>query len=589
LAVWRCLQHARRLELPQLRLFGKELIVRYGAKAPSRFFRAAAVEVPRESSSPLHERTELSSESQLSEPVAGHSTGLVPTSVDAVVPAAHDDHRQQTPIAPLEPIPLAQEPSSSESPVEQPAAPVARQLRVCPQCGKKLLPNESRCPACLKGPPAGAATAALRAEALRQPGRSEEQVARDALHMAEAPDSQYGGHAATIGLFAGHQGEVAGFAFPPQGGTVLSWTDSGELILWELGTRRIVERVPNVHMRINCAAFSPDGRRLLLAGEAEKQVLGRRRSVLALRDVPQWREIQRIDQAGNAAVEAWLSPDGRTAQTADELGQVRAWDLETGKMVRKFNTRPSWFSPRSGALVAFSPDGACAAVARPGGKLFLWDVASGKLRGQLSAGKGWWRQLPAHPGTINAVVFSSDGTQIVSASGERVIKSDYGAYGAMMGGLAGWLLGSLMGKLMDSSVSEAKATATTSIAVWNAETGKLRLQIPGGKNGHTQGIAYLSLSPDAARLVTSGYDGTCRLWDVSEARRAETLAIESGDGARRGIAATGRSLACWESSAWRFASDGEHAIASLATGVSVLKLAPAQQIELSTLPAVRLR
>ncbi len=84
-----------------------------------------------------------------------------------------------------------------------------------------------------------------------------------------------------------------------------------------------------------------------------------------------------------------ISSDGRTLASGDDRGQIRLWNLESGRCLRAF--RGSYSSIRQ---LAFSPDGTILASADLlTGEIRLWDVPSGRARGRLvgtGAGEPVW-------------------------------------------------------------------------------------------------------------------------------------------------------------------------------------------------------
>ncbi len=83
-------------------------------------------------------------------------------------------------------------------------------------------------------------------------------------------------------------------------------------------------------------------------------------------------------RAGAAINKAALSPDGKLLATADE-GGVMVIDLDTGKPRRLRDTGiPNGFSDNT-SILAFSPDGKELVNVTVGGNLRFWEVVTGKL------------------------------------------------------------------------------------------------------------------------------------------------------------------------------------------------------------------
>src|SRR5262249_23481004 len=73
-----------------------------------------------------------------------------------------------------------------------------------------------------------------------------------------------------------------------------------------------------------------------------------------------------------------ISPDGRYLASGAEGGEVKLWDLETGREVRCFT------GLRNGVMsVAFSPDGQLLAAGCLGVRVVVWKAATGEVVRQL--------------------------------------------------------------------------------------------------------------------------------------------------------------------------------------------------------------
>ncbi|TMS59561.1 DUF4189 domain-containing protein [Imbroritus primus] len=90
-----------------------------------------------------------------------------------------------------------------------------------------------------------------------------------------------------------------------------------------------------------------------------------------------------------------LSPDSKTAYTADRAGNIRAWDVATGKQIRTFQGKTI-----SRADLALSPDGK-RLVAFQEKTVAIWDTGSGRMIADASNAR--W---------VDRMTFSRDGKTI---------------------------------------------------------------------------------------------------------------------------------------------------------------------------------
>src|SRR5262249_54614695 len=105
----------------------------------------------------------------------------------------------------------------------------------------------------------------------------------------------------------GHANTVRSVAYSPDGGRLASGGSDGQVILWDPRTGDKVCSFPGLALGVCCVAFSPDGQSIAAAG------LG--------------------------------------SNVPDQAGEVRTWEVATGKQLLSFTQRLSAWS------VAFSPDG----------------------------------------------------------------------------------------------------------------------------------------------------------------------------------------------------------------------------------------
>ena len=104
-----------------------------------------------------------------------------------------------------------------------------------------------------------------------------------------------------------------------------------------------------------------------------------------------------------------FSADGRRYVVAWAAGLVQTFDGATGRPLLDL-TRPDAAHAFS---AAYAPDGKEIAVGRDTGAIDVYDAARGALR----------RTLAAHVGTVQALAFSADGTTLVSAGAEGILRT----------------------------------------------------------------------------------------------------------------------------------------------------------------------
>ena len=134
---------------------------------------------------------------------------------------------------------------------------------------------------------------------------------------------------------------VYGVAFSPDGKSVVSGDDNGEVVLWDVAT-------------------------------------GARRT---------WND-------GSTVKGVAFSPDGKTVATGDVSGQVSLWDVAAGTKIT------TWDDGTVVQSVAFSPDGGTLATADTNGQVALnssiiWRASYPVLEKRLCSELGGWNMTPA--------------------------------------------------------------------------------------------------------------------------------------------------------------------------------------------------
>jgi WD40 repeat protein/tetratricopeptide (TPR) repeat protein len=281
---------------------------------------------------------------------------------------------------------------------------------------------------------------------------------------------------------------------------------------------------------VTCVSFSPDGMRILSAGGnqnelGEAKVWDARTGafLLDLKGLPQ------VQGMNTPVTNAAFSPDGTRIITAGEGKIARVCDAKTGKVLLELKGHTT-----SVASFAFSPDGTRIVT---GGDSQPRVLGAGRITGVQGPGevKVWDArtgtalfELKGHTGGVSSVSFSSDGTRVVTTGDDFGMPDEVKVWDAGVGGPPLLELQGNMGTYRTASISpDGKRIVTGredgTATVMDAQTGAVLLELKGYTRAaqdaiqFTRGVLSAAFSPDGTRIVTAGgfrTQGEVTLWDA---------------------------------------------------------------------------
>lgn len=303
-----------------------------------------------------------------------------------------------------------------------------------------------------------------------------------------------------------HEGTVYSACFSPDGSRVLSAGGDGRARVWDAHTGELL--VDSIHPGrvLRLARFSPDGRLIATAGAAA-QVWDARTGHAVTAPL------------GEPDLSAWhvaFSADGKRLLATygngylDGAASARVWDIATGAALTPVIGRGGKWVYHG----AFSPDGERFVLADADGETQVYTTDGGKPVGPPIK----------HADRAAFAAFTVGGERVVSAGWDGLVKlSQPGALELDAGGQVRELRMSPDARLLVAGSSNGQAT------VWDIETGEqigpaLRLSHaryprPGPfEPGETPGPEFaVDFAPDGRRLLSAGWDGTVRIWDLAGA------------------------------------------------------------------------
>jgi WD40 repeat protein/tRNA A-37 threonylcarbamoyl transferase component Bud32 len=298
---------------------------------------------------------------------------------------------------------------------------------------------------------------------------------------------------------SGHKSTVGGAAFSRDGKFLATASADGVVKVWDMATGHEIVTSKGYSEGFQGVAFAPGGRSLA-AGSSD--------ATIRILDPTTGLELRTIKGHSEPVNVVIFSRDGRHLFSASEDRSVRVWDVAGGRALLVMRGHNS--AVRG---LAMSPDERFLASASLDGTVKVWELPL-TLRaspGEGAAGervgvKGFdaaaevteaFCTIRADAERTSSVVFSPDGTRVVTAGWDRQLKI--------------WKLPAVPPSPLMGEGTGVRAAGTTLTAP------SLIL------NGHSAAIYALAFSPDGQRLASGGFDRTVRVWEVNSGQEVLSL------------------------------------------------------------------
>jgi WD40 repeat protein len=382
---------------------------------------------------------------------------------------------------------------------------------------------------------------------------------------------------AFVGAFVGVWYASPQFAVTPDGRSLITASEDGELARWDLRSRKKTRtwRVETGGLRGVAVAVSPDGRTAAvgirhglqlvdlrsgttrtataeLAGSPSwvlfspdgKMVVATNRDRTVTRwDVESARPLETLRGHSNFVQQPVFSPDGETLYTVSHDGTAIAWDLTGDRRLGRFFTfthdqsfSATGFDGHPGRL---SPDGRLIAVGLKERGVALWDS-----RRLTPVGA----RLLETGGEVKSVDFSPDGKTLAAVTDAVLTLWDVGSrsrlHEPLYAGHPSWVLA--VGFSPDGATL-ATASSDLGLRLWDVTTGDM------DGHGFARSASDVAFSADGAMIASGSDRGVAQVWDTAtrapiarfHGTPADSVAL-SPDGHFLAVGGEGRVVRVWD-------------------------------------------
>lgn len=209
------------------------------------------------------------------------------------------------------------------------------------------------------------------------------------------------------------------------------------------------------------------------------------------------------------------TPDGNLLSSEVE-NVVRLWDTNTWKSKQEFKGLVDW-----ARCVDISKDGkwiaACSGghmvdgIFKPGDRneAIIWDRQTGDEVKRIDVS-----DLP-----VSTVAISSDGTEILTGSDDKLVKLWDRATGQEKLRMRGHTLMVRSVKFIPNTRRAVSCSSDKTIRLWDLDSGEELRSF----EGHTEGVESIACSLDGELLVSGAKDNTVRIWEIESGREMKRL------------------------------------------------------------------
>jgi len=330
-----------------------------------------------------------------------------------------------------------------------------------------------------------------------------------------------------------HTAWVSSIVFSPDGKILASASADHTIRLWDVESWKEIAVLRGHLQEVRALAFSPDGKTLASGSKDE---------TIKLWSVAPRAEEQ-TDFKFQNVVEKLVAPDGSVLLTWHDGNTITFWNTADMEKIGHYPMPSTNFTSW-----ALAPGGTLLGIGELDGQIKLWSRASQNLLAKFHA----------HDGEIDGLIFSADGSVLISIGKDQTVKLWQVMSQKQIGKLAvphRWRWAGPLAVSADSTMLAMGLTLEKApdglVTLWNLPSRQEIALL----TAHHQGIHDMAFAPDGKTLATASVDGTAKLWDVSahECKGVLNVGLSwarsicySPDGRRLGVGTDAGGIKVWD-------------------------------------------
>jgi len=250
-------------------------------------------------------------------------------------------------------------------------------------------------------------------------------------------------------------------------------------------------------------SFSPDGKRFISSGCAEKEAGNCVKGSVKLWSAD-GKLIRSFPGHTSWVKAAGFSPDGKYVLSGSYDNTLKLWDAETGECLRTFSGHNEMVYS-----VDFSSNGKRAVSGGYVRSFKIWDVATGECL----------YTSPESEHSVGQVMFAPDEKHVLSAGDKPALQLWSVAENKIVREFEGHKFRITSIDISPDGKHAATASWDKTVKLWDLSSGECLKTFP----GHQGRVYTVKFSPSGKYLVSGGMDRTIKLWSVETGECVSTL------------------------------------------------------------------